>query len=477
VPRCPDGVKNGAETDVDCGGAQCPKCASGKTCAQASDCTSGVCNVTCRAPACDDTVKNGTETDVDCGGACVKCANGKLCVLGSDCQSGVCNVTCRAPTCSDGVKNGGESGVDCGGPPPPGGGSACQRCPPGQSCTAPSDCQSGVCSGQICQGASCNDSTKNGGESDVDCGGQTSCNRCNIGQTCTVNGDCTTGFCSNGVCSQTCGNGVKDGTETDVDCGGPACPRCNDGRSCAVANDCLANNCQSGICCKAGVDGDGDSLLDCAEYTDATTWTNATVFNGLAGTLVQPCSAYRGAVACSDQDRVDSIRQCGAAPAFDQLNQYSGWSWPTSDEVDPCGSTHGFAPNWTKCGATDWGVYYTGYFATPNAGTYCFAVNSAALQVGGTACGSILVNGDTAPQVATQETGSVCVSAAGGSGSQSIPIELHYQQMIPDVIPIPLPGGIYGFEIVWCYSNSGNECNPNTSTALHMGPNVLRISP
>ncbi|HLL52587.1 MAG TPA: kelch repeat-containing protein [Myxococcaceae bacterium] len=39
---CTDGVKNGNESDVDCGGA-CQQCAFGKTCAAAADCASGVC--------------------------------------------------------------------------------------------------------------------------------------------------------------------------------------------------------------------------------------------------------------------------------------------------------------------------------------------------------------------------------------------------------------------------------------------------
>ena len=32
-------------------------------------------------PTCTDGVKNGTETDVDCGGACSPCADGKACAV------------------------------------------------------------------------------------------------------------------------------------------------------------------------------------------------------------------------------------------------------------------------------------------------------------------------------------------------------------------------------------------------------------
>jgi hypothetical protein len=50
-PTCSDGVKNGNETDVDCGGATtCGRCANGRTCGAATDCTSGICTGgTCRA--------------------------------------------------------------------------------------------------------------------------------------------------------------------------------------------------------------------------------------------------------------------------------------------------------------------------------------------------------------------------------------------------------------------------------------------
>jgi hypothetical protein len=42
-PTCTDGVKNGSETDVDCGGGTCSPCANGDTCAVGSDCVSGTC--------------------------------------------------------------------------------------------------------------------------------------------------------------------------------------------------------------------------------------------------------------------------------------------------------------------------------------------------------------------------------------------------------------------------------------------------
>src|SRR3984893_16662982 len=44
---------------------------------------------------CSDGIKNGDETDVDCGGARPPRADGKLCTIDSDCRTGYeCYGTC-----------------------------------------------------------------------------------------------------------------------------------------------------------------------------------------------------------------------------------------------------------------------------------------------------------------------------------------------------------------------------------------------
>jgi len=48
------------------------------------------------ANACSNGVKDGTETDVDCGSACKQCADEQACVAFSDCHSAHCvDGTCR----------------------------------------------------------------------------------------------------------------------------------------------------------------------------------------------------------------------------------------------------------------------------------------------------------------------------------------------------------------------------------------------
>ena len=57
-------------------------------------------------PTCSDGLKNGSETDIDCGGTCGPCENGKTCASLTDCQSGRCAPGGICQTCSgDGAGN------------------------------------------------------------------------------------------------------------------------------------------------------------------------------------------------------------------------------------------------------------------------------------------------------------------------------------------------------------------------------------
>ena len=97
APACDDDVENGNETDEDCGG-NCAGCAPGDECGVNSDCASGVCDANedpdiCVAATCADGVINGDETDIDCGGdnPCDDCALNLRCDGASDCETGFCS--------------------------------------------------------------------------------------------------------------------------------------------------------------------------------------------------------------------------------------------------------------------------------------------------------------------------------------------------------------------------------------------------
>lgn len=101
---CVDGQINGSETGSDCGG-DCPACPLGQPCAVDGDCQSAHCiGKVCAVVDCTDELRNGRETDVDCGGAdCPKCAATKACSAASDCVTGVCATSlCVYPrTCGE----------------------------------------------------------------------------------------------------------------------------------------------------------------------------------------------------------------------------------------------------------------------------------------------------------------------------------------------------------------------------------------
>lgn len=200
-----DGLKNGDETDVDCGGTKSPACAEGKGCLMGADCIDVVCQGgVCQPPTSTDGVRNGDETGTDCGGSTTsapKCPTGEGCLSDTDCDKVLCDTVqkkCKAPAHDDGIKNLDETGVDCGGPT-----ASVTRCPSGQGCAGTSDCANVLCNAAtlVCDPPSKTDGLKNGTESDVDCGGgaPTDAPRCLIDKSCTVGSDCSSGGCSAGL--------------------------------------------------------------------------------------------------------------------------------------------------------------------------------------------------------------------------------------------------------------------------------------
>ena len=148
-PTCDDGILNGDETGIDCGGS-CAACAT-----------------------CDDGIQNGDETGIDCGGSCVACATCDDGILNGD-ETGIdCGGSCAAcATCDDGILNGDETGIDCGG-----------------SCAACATCDDGIlngdetgvdCGGSCAACATCDDGILNGDETGIDCGGP-DCEPCQTG--------------------------------------------------------------------------------------------------------------------------------------------------------------------------------------------------------------------------------------------------------------------------------------------------------
>jgi hypothetical protein len=71
TPTCTDGVKNGSETGVDCGGATCSACAAGNPCNIGSDCQTGICTGGICQPPAGSVTATRTVTSNWPGGYCV----------------------------------------------------------------------------------------------------------------------------------------------------------------------------------------------------------------------------------------------------------------------------------------------------------------------------------------------------------------------------------------------------------------------
>jgi len=92
---CTDGIQNGLESDIDCGGGVCRQCRQGNHCRGVTDCLSfsAECRAgSCFEPACIDGRQTGLETDIDCGAYCAACVVGRRCQLPSDCASSRCSI-------------------------------------------------------------------------------------------------------------------------------------------------------------------------------------------------------------------------------------------------------------------------------------------------------------------------------------------------------------------------------------------------
>jgi hypothetical protein len=177
---CGNGLRCGQASDCLSGNCVNNVCLGSQVCQTNAECSSGVCNnadpvngcppatnCSCIGTNCTDGKLDGLETDVDCGGAdCGRCAStlDKLlhCLVPANCASGLCyanggagtsgggpatcaptgnasmNCVCNPGDCRNGKQDGVETDVDCGG-------GGCAPCLLDQKCLASTDCKSNNC--------------------------------------------------------------------------------------------------------------------------------------------------------------------------------------------------------------------------------------------------------------------------------------------------------------------------------------------
>ncbi len=294
----------------------------GDACVLAHECSSGVCeDGTCAEPSCSDGVHNGDETGVDCGGACVswekhtgKQCHGRFkqatlteygtiadaqaaCLENPDCHGVFDSYGCdgNGPffQCHE-ASTWGSSSTSCIYAP-------VGMCADKNKCVANSDCESRRCEHDIC--ISCDDGKKNGDETDVDCGGfhcppwpehaSTACVYINwrtfsslvdAQLACTDDKECY------GVMHEVDTNGFEDYrmcgwkqdwrtspllTETVYEA--PVAGTCNDGDTCAEGR----RDCASGVCdattktcvsCSDNTQNGNETDVDCGGQGCAASW-------------------------------------------------------------------------------------------------------------------------------------------------------------------------------------------------------------
>jgi len=153
---CTDARLNGAETDVDCGGADCPGCSAGRTCSTNDDCLSKGClpDNTCSAeaptasPSTSPTLSPSLSPTTS-PTTSAPTISPTIAPTISPSQAPSLSPTTASPTagsCTDDIQNGEETGIDCGGPD-------CRGCGNGAACALDRDCSSDSCDNNLCVAA------------------------------------------------------------------------------------------------------------------------------------------------------------------------------------------------------------------------------------------------------------------------------------------------------------------------------------
>ena len=327
---CSDQIKNGGETDIDCGGPNCAACAQGKACVAGSDCSTGVCtNGICAAavqPVCGDGVVNQFGEQCDNGAA--------------NSNTGACTTQCRTNVCGDGFRFAGVEQCDDGNTTNGDGCSATctleqALAANGVACTTGSECLSTFCSDGVCSNTPCTglcqaaSAAKKGSGADGVCGpiiagsdpdsectaqstqscGQTgACNGAGACQLYAAGTQCTAQSCSNGTLTTaaTCNGTGTCGAPTQVSCGAYACnaggtgcnafcatdaecsttsycnagaclPKRSQGSLCSSGNQCSTNFCVDGFC--------SDSLCNNVCQSTSTSIKGSGA-NGVCGNII-----------------------------------------------------------------------------------------------------------------------------------------------------------------------------------------------
>ncbi|MBK8259506.1 MAG: lamin tail domain-containing protein [Polyangiaceae bacterium] len=280
---CSDGIKNGTETDTDCGGSCGSTCDNGETCSVNADCVSNICN----------------------GGVCVQCVTASQCPgTDNECQTRTCTSnTCGFNFTAAGTPVASQTAGDCKRNECNGSGAIVANnfdtdLPvDGNQCTS-DVCTSGVPSNlPVAVDTAC---SQNGG---TVCNATGTCVACNAASQCPgTDTECQTRTCT----SNTCGfnftaAGTPVASQTTGDCKRNEC----NGSGAIVANNfdtdlpVDGNQCTSDVC-TSGVPSNPPAAIDTACSQNGGSFCNAT------GT----CVACNTGTQCPGTDTECQTRTC-----------------------------------------------------------------------------------------------------------------------------------------------------------------------
>lgn len=142
-----------------------------------------------------------------------------------------------------------------------------------------------------------------------------------------------------GDVASSCMNGTRDGDETDVDCGGGLCPKCGAGRTCGGAADCASASCGTdGVCacalldhCPAGTICVGKVCLAAAASCAATKAAHPTAPDGEYWIKPATGAAYR---AYCDMALARELCTEAGGPVTGKTREGSGTNWSAVAKLD-----------------------------------------------------------------------------------------------------------------------------------------------
>ena len=266
----------------------------------------------------------------------------------------------------------------------------CVECATSADCTDPSepDCVMGQC-----VPAHCTNTTKDGDETDLNCGG--SCPPCTDGMACVGGDDCVSGFCANNVC-QPCGDSVD--CMTGEFCNAGVCQEHKVlGQNCGTGGECASGYCTDGVCCDVGgcpsCQACNLGVGTCGAQPDGTGCNDGTFCNGgdqcsggsCSVNFGNPCPAPTGDPNCSESCDENSDSCSAPDPDGTPCDDYA---WCTGSDScsggscsnhsgDPCPGADGDDDCAESCDENSdscfgWDPDFSGCYVGGCCGDYCY---------------------------------------------------------------------------------------------------------